>query len=1738
MVAAASLGAGKVIALPDHQWLNFNSYGGDADMAAFYNNSIAWLAGTTSKTSIKLVTLNSAYTTWLTGQGYTNVVTATTSNLATELSDADVFAAAWLGSNPSQATIDTTVDFANDGGGVLMCDYGVGYQWWWGKATPDIPGNIILRRAGISFIQRYPHGGGSQTITRGVGQMDAEKVISVIQNPGGYTTEEKDQAIEAFDRMTGSFPANDSLQARLDDIFWSSIGSINPTPATPVSDSLEKVLLSREAGILQSLPPSEVTAHRTAEDVYGVIPPGSPRVSQVVNIDTSVPRWHSTGLYAAPGEIVTITVPASVTAAGYTVRLGGHVDNISSRSSWDRVPYGISRSYALDSTSVQAASAFGGAIYIDTNTTTNVTPSFDVTISNAMEAPYFVLGTTTDADWNNGVRDLPAPFAELVCENLIISLPSSMIRNIDNMEAIMTYWNAVVEWQDYIGAMDDIRDDQMAERFNVDVQISAGLLHAGYPIQGPTWASGGLVNYQQLTTSGDWGYFHELGHEMQRRPDKLWGGWDNPYTFPGDVEVTVNIFANAALEQLVPNTGTAGWGYSAHPDLVFQRALTSVSAGGTFDSKDPYPFYFQLADGFDWETYRAVFQTYHDDVANDPGALPTNAAEEKDQWLVRWSQTAGVSMKKFMVDEWGLTVSQSALDQIAALPDWLPPLGGLNSASTPEGAALVLDLAGNALSYDGVATVSNVTQPANGVMVDNGDGTWTYTPNAGFAGSDTLDYDVTSSTGHAFTTTLEITVDQGVWYEQWNGIAGTAISDLTADPDFPNSPDVSSVLSGADIGSGIADNYGARIYTWLVAPSTGDYTFWIASDDNGELHLSSDAAEANKQLIASVPGWSGYQQWNKYTEQQSATVSLVAGERYYLEALVKEGGGGDHLAIAWSGPGFNQTVLEGSATSLSSNLTPVASNAAGSVPEDAAIGTSVATVTASDPDANDTLSFAITAGNDGSAFAINSATGEVTVAGALDFETQANYNLTVTVSDDGVPVLSATAAVAISITDVLETTDSDSDGFSDALEIALGSDPGNPASTPPLAYSGLHSYWPANESSGTDVADLSLNGFHATVSGANFGVGRTGNALSFDGVDDEMTAGNQAALLGTGDFSLSLWVRPAVGFNSTGTLIQQREPGGSGYLGEYMLTVNGDGTVGFFIYNNGYQVNLTTTASIADNTWHHIVARRSGSNVEVLIDGQVAASGSGPVQELLSLEVAVGFDARDNNKYFAGEIDEVAVFGRSLSNADVAVLGGAPVVSPGNFQVAEDVVVGTSVGTVSASDPNGDGLAYAITAGNTGGAFTIDGSGNITTAAVLDYETTVSYALSVLVTDTVGFSAATSVNITVIDVVEVTPPLVSTGAASSITQNGADVGFSLTDDGGEASTITLYYGESNEGAVAGAWDNSVGLGAQTAGAGSSSLSGLTDGTNYYFTFRATNSAGEDWGSVGSFTTEADTSPKLVRTIVNSVANGAWTSVDLGQNYNSAVIIATPIYPNSSVPPVVTRIRNVAGSGFEVKIDRTDGSTATTSVDVSIVAVEEGVYTQAADGVTMEAVKYNSTITGSKNAWSAEARSYQNSYTSPVVVGQVMSANDANWSTFWCMGSSRTSPPNASNLNVGKHVAEDPNKTRANETVGYIVIESGNGSVNGVAYTAGVGSDIVRGTGNTSSGYSYSLSGLSAASAAAVSIAAMDGGDGGWAVLYGATPMTASQLTLAVDEDQLSGNERNHTTEQLGYLVFE
>lgn len=140
--------------------------------------------------------------------------------------------------------------------------------------------------------------------------------------------------------------------------------------------------------------------------------------------------------------------------------------------------------------------------------------------------------------------------------------------------------------------------------------------------------------------------------------------------------------------------------------------------------------------------------------------------------------------------------------------------------------------------------------------------------------------------------------------EVWNTIPGTEVSDLTSNPKYPNAPDVIDFITKFEVPSNAADQYGTKVSGWLIPPQTGDYIFYIASDDNGQLFLSSDSLRANLSAspIAWINDWADPRQYSKYPEQTSQKIYLETGKQYYVEAFFKEGAGGDNLSVAWKLP--------------------------------------------------------------------------------------------------------------------------------------------------------------------------------------------------------------------------------------------------------------------------------------------------------------------------------------------------------------------------------------------------------------------------------------------------------------------------------------------------------------------------------------------------------------------------------------------------------------------------------------------------------------------------------------------------------------------------------------------------------------------------------------------------------------------------------------------------------------------
>lgn len=280
-------------------------------------------------------------------------------------------------------------------------------------------------------------------------------------------------------------------------------------------------------------------------------------------------------------------------------------------------------------------------------------------------------------------------------------------------------------------------------------------------------------------------------------------------------------------------------------------------------------------------------------------------------------------------------------------------------------------------------------------------------------------------------------------------------------------------------------------------------------------------------------------------------------------------------------------------------------------------------------------------------------------------------------------------------------------------------------------------------------------------------------------------------------------------------------------------------------------------------------------------------------------------------------------------------------------------------------------------------------------------------------------------------------------------------------------------------------------------------------------------------------------PRIEHGIQSGVDNTGWTVVTFATPKVSPVVIATPSY-TASEPSLTTRIRNASSSSFEVRVDRTDGSaTAISGVDVHWLVVSVGTYTVANYGIKMEAVRVLSTVTSAAGSWSGQSQTYANTYTAPVVLGQVMTYNDTDWSVFYASESDPKRPPDAVELYVGKHVGEDPDTTRADETIGYIVFEAGTGTFGGGEYEVALGSKDTKGW-DDSPPYSYSHS-VSGATTVILSSAGIDNkDDGDWLVLIGPSPVSGSDFELVAQEDQEADAEveLGKKKERAAYIVFE
>lgn len=429
--------------------------------------------------------------------------------------------------------------------------------------------------------------------------------------------------------------------------------------------------------------PKRTVANPNASQFPGPVPEDAPRVQKTIHVPLSQSRWVSTGVYAPPGEIIRVEVNSEL--KGARVVIGCHRDNIatSKREQTHRFPL-ISNSFEITKSSIDVANPFGGLIYIDVPAKKEWEKSRSkcrVEITGGVEAPLFVLGETTEAEWKR-IRQAPGPWGEIGGKNHFAAARSARFRDMPfaTAKALAEYWDKAVELQDWLCGWPARRSP---ERMVPDAEITAGSGHSGYPYMGYLdWED--WVNLESIKTNGSWGHYHELGHNHQS------GAW----TFNGYGEVTNNVMGLYCEEVLAGIKLGSGRGWMGNLNGALARRLGPPPKE---DARGNLAMYVPVIKAFGWETLRNTWSEYAKRGSRS-GLNVSTDAKKKETFVLLWSkhckanlgpyfelfgfpytpsmQTRLSSYKRFMPPNFPPKPSEADGDDVPELPDHGSEMGG------------------------------------------------------------------------------------------------------------------------------------------------------------------------------------------------------------------------------------------------------------------------------------------------------------------------------------------------------------------------------------------------------------------------------------------------------------------------------------------------------------------------------------------------------------------------------------------------------------------------------------------------------------------------------------------------------------------------------------------------------------------------------------------------------------------------------------------------------------------------------------------------------------------------------------------------------------------------------------------------------------------------------------------------------------------------------------------------------
>lgn len=502
--------------------------------------------------------------------------------------------------------------------------------------------------------------------------------------------------------------------------------------------------------------------HTASEGMYfGDVSDSEPGIIKRITFAkrSYIKGYGITGLYAPAGEVIKVEISGTdmKNTDGITLHIGqalynGTSNNIIMSRDFTRMPH-ILNTLSLnkdntiynketDTYTGYIGSYLGGAIYVR-----NESVDFSVTISGGVRYSHFILGYTTQAEFEqNAASSAPYFDLEVWDTGVLHSGPKKYASSFsyDDLYKVAVLWDKIAQISTQVTTQGIL--------CFYDPHVTAGAACA-FPGRGsvncPTGWMVGSLDYDTMVTSGSWGNLHEYNHNFQRLHSTPWGAGSNNDV----VEVTNNLLnliayglyteVSASRQIGTVSEGLSSWNRYTSPSWSLREITESRFENGKLGLS----------------LYSNLYHNFGEDLTIsciNSSKLPSN-----DDWFNTTMNVTGYDMTYYMKDLIGLEISQSVLTTAKGkgYPMFVPVSSiyqtgrsytynnktCYTNTATPYriayGEAYTLDLSryitngddyvsGSIVIPDGFSyTIKNITSPKNGTLTKNSDYNYTYTSN-------------------------------------------------------------------------------------------------------------------------------------------------------------------------------------------------------------------------------------------------------------------------------------------------------------------------------------------------------------------------------------------------------------------------------------------------------------------------------------------------------------------------------------------------------------------------------------------------------------------------------------------------------------------------------------------------------------------------------------------------------------------------------------------------------------------------------------------------------------------------------------------------------------------------------------------------------------------------------------------------------------------------------------------------